>query len=29
MSLEDGKFTLPVFWSMRSPYCYIALDRCI
>ena len=29
MSLEDGHFTVPVFWSMRSPYCYISLDRCI
>ena len=29
MSLEDGHFTVPVFWSMRSPYCYISLNRCI
>jgi len=29
MSLQDGHFTVPVFWSMRSPYCYIALDRCL
>lgn len=29
MALQDGHFTVPVFWSMRSPYCYIALDRCL
>jgi len=29
MSLEDGHFTVPVYWSMRSPYCYISLDRCL
>jgi 2-hydroxychromene-2-carboxylate isomerase len=27
--LEDGHFTVPVYWSMRSPYCYISLDRCL
>ena len=30
MSLvKDGNVTIPVFWSMRSPYCYISLDRCL
>ena len=30
MSLvKDGNVTVPVFWSMRSPYCYISLDRCL
>jgi len=30
MSLvKDGHVTVPVFWSMRSPYCYISLDRCL
>ncbi len=29
MSLEDGHFSIPVYWSMRSPYCYISLDRCL
>ncbi len=24
MSLEYGHFTVPVYWSMRSPYCYIS-----
>lgn len=29
MSLADGHFTVPVYWSMRSPYCYMSLTRCI
>lgn len=26
-ALNDKAFVVDVFWSMRSPYCYIALDR--
>jgi 2-hydroxychromene-2-carboxylate isomerase len=29
MSSQNGHITVPVFWSMRSPYCYISLDRCL
>jgi 2-hydroxychromene-2-carboxylate isomerase len=29
MSIEDGNLDVNVFWSMRSPYCYIALNRCL
>lgn len=25
----NGKFSVDVFWSMRSPFCYLALDRLI
>ncbi len=24
---DDAKFSFDVFWSFRSPYCYLALDR--
>ena len=27
--VEDGNLDVDVFWSMRSPYCYISLDRCL
>ena len=29
MTIEEGNLDVDVFWSMRSPYCYISLDRCI
>lgn len=29
MTTEKQNFDVDVFWSMRSPYCYIALDRCL
>jgi len=29
MSSENRNLDVDVFWSMRSPYCYIALDRCL
>lgn len=29
MTGEDGNLNVDVFWSMRSPYCYISLDRCL
>ncbi len=29
MSADDGNLEVDVYWSMRSPYCYIALNRCL
>lgn len=29
MSVEERTIDVDVFWSMRSPYCYISLDRCL
>jgi 2-hydroxychromene-2-carboxylate isomerase len=29
METENRNFDADVFWSMRSPYCYMALDRCL
>jgi 2-hydroxychromene-2-carboxylate isomerase len=29
MSDEHDDLEVNVFWSMRSPYCYISLDRCL
>jgi 2-hydroxychromene-2-carboxylate isomerase len=29
MSSEKSNLDVNVFWSMRSPYCYVALDRCL
>jgi len=29
MVTEDRILDVDVYWSMRSPYCYIALDRCL
>ena len=29
MIAEQENLEVDVFWSMRSPYCYIALDRCL
>ena len=27
--MEDQNLDVDVFWSMRSPYCYVSLDRCL
>ena len=29
MATENRALDVDVYWSMRSPYCYIALDRCL
>lgn len=29
MSVEERTLDVDVFWSMRSPYCYISLDHCL
>ncbi len=29
MSSKDNNLDVDVFWSMRSPYCYISLNRCL
>jgi 2-hydroxychromene-2-carboxylate isomerase len=29
MTTESDNLEVDVFWSMRSPYCYISLDRCL
>ena len=29
METEIRNLDVNVFWSMRSPYCYISLDRCL
>ncbi len=29
MSSEKNNLDVDVYWSMRSPYCYISLDRCL
>jgi 2-hydroxychromene-2-carboxylate isomerase len=29
MTTEKNNLDVDVFWSMRSPYCYVSLDRCL
>jgi 2-hydroxychromene-2-carboxylate isomerase len=29
MSSSEGNLQVEVYWSMRSPYCYISLNRCL
>jgi 2-hydroxychromene-2-carboxylate isomerase len=29
MATEEKNLDVDVFWSMRSPYCYVSLDRCL